>query len=67
MLDLERLLRAIEKAEWDWMENEGRFPAPNRDTYKVNLRKQITAMTDEERWEGPMSNPAISKEYNRLS
>lgn len=66
-LDVDRLIKAITTVEWEWMVAEGRFPAPNRDSYRRGLRKQIEAMSEDERREGPMSNPRVAAEYERLT
>jgi hypothetical protein len=67
MIDTELLAEAISNVEWAYMENEGRYPAPNVTTYERGLRTQIRGMTEQERWDGPMSNKKIAAEYNRLS
>jgi hypothetical protein len=66
-LNVETLAEAVSNVEWRWMENEGRFPAPNVMTYERGIRKQLRAMSEQERWDGPMSNPKIAAEYSLLS
>jgi hypothetical protein len=66
-LNVELLAQAVSNVEWAWMENEGRFPAPNPTTYERGIRKQLHGMTEAERWSGPMSNDKIAAEYAHLT